>query len=102
MLTDHANSNNNRVGSGDSLSGREGSQGSVYGVQEHTDFMKPRPPASASAIPSHTAHNVHNTHGSHSAMLYNRQQSEPVTQEDFGFIGINGKIHVLDEQVVNV
>lgn len=78
-----SNSNNNRIGSTDSLTSREP-------AIDHMDFVKPRPPASAGSITSLSSHNGNSA-------MYNRQQSEPVTQEDYGFIGING---LKDNQLV--
>lgn len=50
-------------------------------------MQRPRPPAPSSASQVHPPVAAHNN-----PSLYNRQQSEPVTDEDFNYLNINGNV----------
>ncbi|RUS71467.1 hypothetical protein EGW08_020766, partial [Elysia chlorotica] len=95
-----SNSNNSAlaVGVSDSIASHEGglmmfAAGTPSVPDVEADGPRPRPPASAnSAMTSGVSPTA-------SAASYNRQQSEPVTHDDFGFIA-NGMKGLMDKQMV--
>ena len=84
-----SNSNNSALAAGvsDSIVSHEGSlmmfAGASSGPDNEADGPRPRPPVSANAAISGASPTA-------SSVSYNRQQSEPVTHDDFGFIA-NGE-----------
>lgn len=92
-----ANANNSATGVSDSIASQEGSlmmyaAAASAGSGSEMDVPRPRPPVSASAAMSGVSPTA-------SAVAYNRQQSEPVTHEDYGIIA-NGVKGFMDKQIV--
>ncbi|GFR65877.1 craniofacial development protein 2 [Elysia marginata] len=93
-----SNSNNSAsvAGVSDSIVSQEGGlmlfAAASAGPSSDIEIPRPRPPVSANAVMSGVSPTA-------SSVPYNRQQSEPVTHEDFGFI-TNGVKGLMDKQIV--